>query len=250
MRVKISKIKKFIYEFITKFFDYFHKLKIREISTSFSVQPQPKYISQFVDIYSQDIKPGQKLDNKKHIEIYGAKDSDEFSFWVWRNCGVACVKMILDTLISNHKKTIMNLTQEGIKFGGYIVYDKKNQFIDKGWFHSGLVLLLRSSGIKATKKRWQTAASVANDVLKNKFVIISVQIPGRVSISPNGDFLSTNNSALMGHLMLVTRVEIKNGNVIGFWVHDPRGLPNYQKNTWIPLDTFEKIFSARSIVAN
>ncbi len=241
-------ISKFIHNTLANIFRPYHKLKLRGVSTLFGIYPQPKYISQFADIYSQEIQLGQKLTNQKHISKYGAKDSDEFSFWVWRNCGIACVKMILDAK-TEHEKTMMDLTREGIELGGYVLYDEHNHFVDEGWFHKGLVALLRRNGITAKMNKWQSAESVAEQVLSNKYIIISVQIPGRSSISADGKFENTTNSSLLGHLMLVTKVKIKNGKVVGFFAHDPRGLPNYEKDTWISADIFEKIFSGRTIVA-
>lgn len=83
------------------------------------VSPMPTYISQFVDIYPQSIATETILDNLDHIRAFGAQDSQEFTFWAWRDCGIACVKMILDAVTDN-AKNMMELTKEGIQTLGFL----------------------------------------------------------------------------------------------------------------------------------
>ncbi len=241
MRSTINKI-------ITSLFGYIHKLKLPKFDGDYFVKPKPSYISQFVGIYPQTIDLDSKLDNKDYIAAYGAKDSDEFSFWAWRNCGIACVKMILDTHEKCHGKNMMKLTREGMDLGGYILYEGKN-FVDKGWFHHSLVSLLQKYGSSAIMKKWQTIDSIATDILGNKSVIISVLVPGRKHIVENGSFKPKPNAKFGGHLLLATGIKMRGKKVVGLYVHDPRGLENYQANTYILASTFKKIFSGRTIVA-
>jgi hypothetical protein len=241
-------LKQTINAIITIMLKPIQKRKLDRISGTYFISPLPTYVSQFVGIYPQSIRLGDELTNKKHLAEFGAKDSEEFSFWSWRNCGIACVKMILDAQ-KKPSKTMMDLTREGIALGGYILYEN-DVFVDKGWFHHSLVQLLNKYGTKAKMKKWQSIYSISRDVLDNKLVIISVTVPGRSSISLDGKFRMKKGGKMGGHLLLTTGVTLKNGDVEGIFVHDPRGLQEYQQNTWIPNEVFSTIFSGRTIVVD
>lgn len=228
---------------------HWHKIQLKKFSGTYFIKPKPSYVSQFVGIYPQSIADGDLLTNKKHIKEFGAKDSKEFSFWVWRDCGIACVKMILDVKAKKHSgKTMMQLTNEGIQLDGYILYENK-KFVDKGWFHTSLVDLLKTYGVPANTKKWQSIYSVANDILNNKLVILSIYIPGRSHIKADGSFLPKPRAKYCGHLVLATGLKMNGKQIEGIYVNDPRGLEKYQENTWMSQDTFNKIFSGRTIVA-
>ncbi len=239
-------IKSIISLICTNILSLYYSVQLKEFTGTYFVTPKPKYISQFVGIYPQTIRVGDSLTNRKHIAEFGAKNSQELSFWAWRDCGIACVKMILDSKVGS-SKTMMELTDEGIELGGYIVYEN-NTFVDKGWFHSSLVKLLETNGVPAKTRKFQSLASVATDLLHNRLVILSVTIPGRSSIRPDGSFLPQENATYMGHLLLATGVKMNGKEIEGFYVHDPRGLPKYQKDCWISASTFAEIFSGRTIV--
>jgi uncharacterized protein YvpB len=242
-------LKKSLNTFFSLVNQYIHTFQLKKFTGIYSIKPKPPYISQFIGIYPQSINEGDLLTNKKHIKEFGAKDSKEFSFWVWRDCGIACVKMIIDAKGNKDvNKTIMQLTQEGITLGGYILYDK-GKFIDKGWFHSALVELLKKNNVNAKQKKWQSIYSVVSDILDNKLVILSVNISGRSHIKKDGSFLPKKNAQYCGHLVLATGVKMNNDKIEGIYVNDPRGLEKYQENTWMSVDTFSTVFSGRTIVA-
>lgn len=238
----------FITRGITQLTQLGRKKASLETDGTFFISPKPPYYSQFADIYPQSIKIDTPLTNKAHIKAYGAKDSQEFTFWAWRNCGIVCTRMVLESQAKAQDKSIMDLTKEGIEEGGYILYED-GQFVDKGWIHKGLVSLLGRYGIQAEMKKWQTLESVAQDILKNKPVIISATVPGRSYIKEDGSFEPKDeNTKTGGHLMLGIGVEIDGKDIKGVYVHDPRGLEKYQADTFIPAAAFNKIFSQRTIV--
>lgn len=240
-------MKSTIHGYITKLLQLRHKLQLPSYSGTFLISPSPQYISQFIGIYPSSITTKTPLTNGQHIKKFGAKDSKEFTFWAWRDCGIACVKMILETKGKAKHKTIMDLTNEGIKLGGYILYEKRI-FVDKGWFHNSLADLLRKYELNTKLKKWQTIESVAKDILDNKMVILSVLVPGRRYIKEDGSFEAKEGAKFGGHLFLATGLKMKNRQIEGLYVHDPRGLKNYQKNTFIPKSVIEKIFTNRTIV--
>ena len=240
-------MKSYIYSLISYVNSLIYRRKLTKTDGTHFIDPKPKYLSQFVGIYPQSITPQTILKNKKHIATYGAENAEEFSFWVWRNCGIACVKMILENKKKAKNKTIMDLTKEGIDLGGYILYEG-DTFVDKGWFHNSLVALLQKYGVTAKSKKWQSIESVAVDILKNKFVILSVQVPVRQDIYEDGSFRLRTGGKLGGHLLLATGLKMFNNKVEGVFVHDSRGLEKYQKDTYIPAEVFNTIFSHRTVI--
>ena len=242
-------MKKIINSCFTNLLSFYYKIRLPKYYGDYFVTPQPKYLSQFVSILPSSIKVTDPLTNKNDIKKYGAKNSEEFTFWTWRNCGIACVKMILDAKKLGQKSNIMQLTREGIKLGGYITY-LDGKFVDKGWFHHSLKALLNKYDLKSSIKKWQSIESVAVDILSNAFVIISVTVPGRSHIINDGSFRAKKNAKYGGHLLLATGVKMNGKKIEGIYVHDPRGLESYQSHTWIPTQTFKRIFSNRTITTH
>lgn len=157
--------------------------------------------------------------------------------------------MILSTREKAFSKSIMNLTNEGVRLGGYILYDN-GKFVDKGWFHQSLVSLLKQNGVFAKTRRWQSIDSVAKDILENKMIILSVSVPGRCFIVEDGSFGQKEPNKTGGHLVLATGIKMNGKSIEGLYIHDPRGLDKYQENTFIPKNIFNKIFTGRTIVTN
>lgn len=234
---------------ITKFFQVQYRKQLPSYSGTYTISPRPPYISQFIGIYHASITIDTPLTDTKQIKAFGAKDSKEFTFWTWRDCGIACVKMMLEAKGKAKDKTLMELTNEGIQLGGYILYEN-DVFVDKGWFHHSLVALLKKYGIQAQMKKWQTIESVAKDILENKLVMLSVFVPGRRFIKEDGSFEPKPNAKWGGHLLLATGVKMIGKEITGVSVHDPRGLEKYQKDTFVSKEAFNTIFTSRTIVAS
>ncbi|MDH5532862.1 MAG: C39 family peptidase [Candidatus Pacebacteria bacterium] len=242
-------MKQFINKIITDILSIYYKKQLPSFDGNYYISPKPSYLSQFVRILPSSIKVKDLLTNKSDIKKYGAKDSKEFTFWAWRNCGIMCVKMIMEVKGKGKNNSIIDLTKEGIKFGGYITH-LNGKFVDKGWFHHSLAALLNKYNINAKTKKWQTVDSVVNDILDNKLVILSVFLPGRSYIKEDGSFAAKKNAKYGGHLLLATGVKMNGKKIEGIYAHDPRGLKNYQKDSWIPINVFEEIFSNRTIVVS
>ncbi len=239
-----------INKLILKVLQPYYKLTLKPYNGTHYISPLPEYISQFISIYPSSITTDTPLTNKKDIEQFGAKDSDEFTFWAWRDCGIVCIKMILNHFKKAKDKSIMDLTHEGIDLKGYLVNNENGKFIDKGWFHHSLVSLLEKYNISAKMKKWQTIESVTQDILNNKMVIISVHVPGRRFIKEDRSFEPKEHAKYGGHLLLAIGVKMEGKDIEGIFVHDPRGLENYQANTFISMKIFKTIFTNRTIVAN
>ncbi len=235
--------------YTTKILQIKHKLQLQQYSGSYFISPKPLYISQFIGIYPTSITTDAPLTNKQHMKEFGAKDSEEFTLWAWRDCGIVCVKMILSAKGKAKDKTLMDLTNEGLALKGYILYDN-GKFVDRGWFHNSLVALLKKYDVNAKMKKWQTIESVAKDILGNKLVILSVSVPYRRFIKEDGSYGAKQNATFGGHLLLATGVKMNGKDIVGIYLHDPRGLEKYQKDTFVPKKVFNKIFTNRTIVSD
>jgi len=131
----------------------------------FLVNPLPVYKNQLADAKGNKIEKFYgKIDDKKAALKFGDKDIEEFSFWAWRSCGIACLQMIL----KNSKKT-MELINEGFKQNGYIF---KN---DIGWKHQALVNILKRHNFRAKIARTITPFDIALNIQKNRYVILSIK---------------------------------------------------------------------------
>ena len=216
-------MKRIVNQHITRVMWLVHKARLPSHMGSYFVTPKPGYISQFIGIYPSSITPQDSLTNVRHIREFGAKDSAEFTAWAWRDCGIVCVKMILDTKGKAKDRTIMDLTREGIALNGYVLYEN-GQLVDRGWFHRALVDLLQKHGVVARMRKWQSIESVATDILANKLVMLSVSPPSRRSIKEDGSFGGKPNASFGGHLVLAVGVKMDGKRVEGIYVHDPRGL--------------------------
>lgn len=190
------------------------------------IKPLPIYINQFLSLQSENLKSSHLIDNPVLIKEFGAKNSEEFTFWAWRSCGIACVKMIL----GEYSPKFMQLINEGKSLGGYVTHDENGKFIDRGWYHSALAELLIQHGHCAQIKKWQSLESVAFSITRNNKIIASV-------------------TTYTGHLILLTGVKLEIGKVMGIYAHDP-GLGRYKENIFIPEKDFRKIFTGRTICCN
>lgn len=225
-----------------------YRFQLKSYTGTYYISPLPEYISQFISMYPSSITPKTPLTDESDMKAFGAVDATEFTFWAWRDCAIACVKMILNTRQKATNKTMMDLTHEGLALNGYTLHDKHGTFVDRGWFHRPLICLLDTYHIQASMRKWQTIESVAQDILHNRLVMVSVHVPGRFYIKEDGSFDAKENAVYSGHLFLAIGVKMHNKQIDGIYVHDPRGMEQYQANTFVPASTFNHIFKNRTIV--
>lgn len=201
------------------------------------VKPEPPYYSQFAsptmvsDILDKKIK---STDDEKWSS-FGFEEATDYDFWSWRLCGLICVKMILDAHKKAPSETIALLTEKAVGLGGYDIEK------DVGWFSAPLVELAKSYGLKGKVFRHISATEIAKLILDNKFFIASVN-PSVI----RQDIDSVKDDEKRGHLVLVWGVKIKNGDVVGFYIHNPSGRkPTTQEKAFIPIKRFRDAFGKR-----
>lgn len=194
------------------------------------VSPEPVYIDQLAGANLSKTKLSYTpLEDKKAAKRFGARSLEEFSFWSWRACGVACLQMVLKTANNKFDLKTMDLVNECFEMGGYC-FGKRNQ-IDLGWYHQSLVDLGKKYGVKGRRVEPLTVYDIANFIYENKVVIASVD-------SPTG-----------GHLILIFGVKTnKKRRITGFYYHNPSSFSGSGKNRFIKTSDLRVRLNGRGIV--
>lgn len=183
-----------------------------------------------------DILEG-RLDAKDdpHWAIPGFKTKEESSYWAWRDCGICCIKMVLDFYGNND--SVAKLVKKGLELKGY---DTKKDF---GWFYQPLVNLVKEYGISGHTASSLSKQELAKHILKNRFVVASVN-PSIIRLDK--EIKSKEKS---GHLVLVTGFQIMDKQISGFYINNPSGkIPETQQNAFIPTEIFNNAFGEQGIV--
>ena len=208
------------------------------------------YISQFAKLTTEkDIK---KINVEPAIfGLQGYPTKEDFDFWNSRVCGIACIKMVLDSLEESQDKTMWDLIQEGLELGGYKLHDVKGRFVDLGWFHKPLLELAQRHGMHGFLRQSLSMHNVAQEIVNGNYVIASVKVPSRSELEDDGSYFKEHyKGKTYGHLILVTAVEIQDGKPKMFLAHNPSGYRKYEEDSIIDPETFTRIFNGRVIVLN
>ena len=167
----------------------------------------------------------------------GWQDPEQYAFWAWRTCGVACLRSVLG--VSGTPPTPADLTGDLIDAGGY-VHDPRSSEV------RGLVY---QPFVEYVEQRWGLKAEVVRDVE-------DAQLPrllagGRVmlaSVAPGVRDLATDGFVLTeppgGHLVLVLEADTE---TVRF--HNPSGRwPNEQDDVALPTSNFARAFAGRGVL--
>lgn len=138
--------------------------------TTFQVNPKPSYVDQFAGAKKDKIEKSYgKINDQAAAKKFGAKNIDQFSFWAWRSCGIACLKMILDTF--GRKHSLMTLINQALEENGYLF--KR----DLGWRHRTLISLAKKYGLSGKIIKSATIYDIALAIKHNRYVIASLTSP-------------------------------------------------------------------------
>lgn len=165
---------------------------------------------------------------------FGFKTKADYEFWSWRNCGLMCVKAVMDSYDAASNETVASLTKKGADLGGYKARE------DKGWFYGPLIKLAKRYGLAGQIHGALAPEEIAAGVLDNHFMIASVH-PGVI----RGD-LDKNPHDGKGHLVLVHGFRMNGHAISGFFIDNPSGrVAATQKGAFIPIDHFREAFAGR-----
>ena len=170
---------------------------------------------------------------------FGADSPDDYSFWARRICGIACFQMILLSLRRPTSK-LVELGKQAMAAGCYLP-DPQNPNRLIGLLHKPFLKFAKSFGFSGKLIWYIGSYAIADEISRNNFVIASVYHDIR-----NADAKPENKQ---GHLVLVHGFEIKNGQIPGFFIHNPSGFYNEsQENHFVRVGDFINCFSGRIIV--
>ncbi|ALG07781.1 C39 family peptidase [Kibdelosporangium phytohabitans] len=162
----------------------------------------------------------------------GAATREEYDFWSWRLCGIACLRMVL-TYRDGTAPAAMALKDDCLAAGAYVVDGDRVH----GLIYAPFVRYLAAEwDLQATVEPSLSLADVAGHVAADRPVMISVHHSVRRPGSAPG--------GTGGHLVLA----------VGQWpdglvIHNPSGLPGEsQEYARVPFDLLEGYFAGRGMV--
>jgi hypothetical protein len=171
---------------------------------------------------------------------YGTEDVEEYCFWCFRSCAIACFKMCIETLARpKHSPSMIELIRQGLAAGGYIIHNEQGEFVDFGWIYEPLVKVGQSYGLKGQVYKTLSIEDIRSLLLAGALVIASV--------SPEiGERNDTPITRKGGHVVLVYGCEWSNQECQTLLLHNPSGrFPELQENAVIPYARFAAAFAGR-----
>ncbi len=168
-------------------------------------------------------------------KLSGAKTSEEYEYWSWNICGMACLKMILASKFGEEHKTI-ELAKKCEEYGGYVQNGEK---IDGLFYKPFCKFLANEFQIKAKIFRiFLTIGGIKREIQKGNYFIVSVSSSIR-------DAAKTPEHK-GGHLILITGFDDRKKTL---FLHNPSGFyGKTQENHEISEKDFCKFFAGRGIL--
>lgn len=196
------------------------------------LKPIPVYISQLANADPKLIEGFYgRIKDKNAAKRFGAKDLDQFSYWVWRSCGIVGVQSIITTLEKAKgrklRKTTMELINECLGLKGYDIQK------DKGWYHKSLVALAKNYKLHGFLHKFTSSSEIALILASKRYILASIK-------SDTG-----------GHLLLLYGFKLDNkGKLEGFFYHDSNNFGKDGKANFILKKDFDKLTTRRIVSFN
>lgn len=162
----------------------------------------------------------------------GAATREEYAFWSWRTCGVACLRMVLAHR-DGSAPPAMTLKDDCVAAGAYVV---------EGDAVHGLIY---APFVRYLQRRWSLPATVETSLtLDDAEAAVAAGRLVMLSVHPSVRSPGVEPGGKGGHLVLA--VGTRPGGLI---LHNPSGLPNTsQEFTPIAHDVLDGYFAGRGIV--
>lgn len=171
---------------------------------------------------------------------YGTEDVEEYCFWCFRSCAVACLKMCIETLARPEQPlSMIELIRQGVAAGGYIVHNEKGEFVDFGWIYAALVKVGQSYGLNGQVYKALSLEQMGALLHAGALVIASV--------SPEiGERNDTPITRKGGHVVLMHGYEWSDQGCQTLLLHNPSGrFPELRENAVIAYERFAAAFAGR-----
>lgn len=204
----------------------------------YSIKNVP-YVCQFAspELTKEILEKRFNAEDDPNWKVFGYGTRKESAYWAWRQCGVCCVKMVLD--FYGAKRQVAELTKEGMDLGGY---DIEN---DSGWYYKPIAKLLGKYNLTAKIMPHLTVEMLAKSLLHEKLAIVSVN-PEII----RGDKKITSHKK-SGHLVLAVGFRMNNKLITGLFVNNPSGKSRaMQVTAFIPIERFKSAYGQRGIVVS
>ncbi|MCK7625226.1 C39 family peptidase [Streptomyces sp. RS10V-4] len=163
---------------------------------------------------------------------YGADDPEEYAWWSWRLCGVACLRMALGHW-RGAAPTAMELAAECLAAGAYVRHA------------DGLHGLVYAPFASYVERRWGLAARSRPDLPRTELPALLHE--GQLvllSVHPSIRDADPAPPHRGGHLVLA--VGVTPGHVV---VHNPSGLPGHsQEFAPVPWAKLDRVYAGRGVV--
>ncbi|MFG3053040.1 C39 family peptidase [Kitasatospora sp. NPDC048239] len=163
----------------------------------------------------------------------GASTPEEYAFWSWRLCGVACLRMALDYWWGVAPAAV-TLAGELVEAGAYVRDGDRLA----GLVHEPFAGYVRQRwGLAAQTRAELPAAAVAGEVAQGRLAMVSVHPAIR---DPRGPEPQRRG----GHLVLVV-----GATGTGLVIHNPSGFAGESQDyAHVPWRRFERFSAGRGIV--
>lgn len=148
--------------------------------------------------------------------------------WQPRACGVACLKMLLDSK-GEHTPALDEMIAQGCAIGAHGEW---------GWKHDGLVALAKQYGVKIARAEWRQSDLATPDELNEdgiKFIISELRAGKPVIVSAVKKFQEDDKF----HMVILTGLEERDDAITGFYYHDSDTTKSGEgENMFVPIEIF------------
>lgn len=162
----------------------------------------------------------------------GADSPQEYAFWSWRLCGVACLRMALDHWRGTAPPAL-TLAGECVEAGAYVRHEDR---VDGLIYAPFAAYASRRWGLYAKSRPELSARGIRDEVGAGRLVMLSVH--------PSVRELDPAPPRRGGHLVLA--VGVTDEAVV---IHNPSGFPGRsQRFAHVPWRDLERFYAGRGVV--
>ncbi len=200
---------------------------------------QMPYFSQWEDkkIVKDIILKKKNAKEDKSWKSSGANSREEYEFWSWNMCGMACLKMVLKKR-NNKDFPLIDLGKKALEYGSYKI---RKEDIDGLFYQPFCVFVRKEFNLKVDYLPFLSLKRVLYEISRGNFVIISVSPLIRYAHKTKSEKIKPG-----GHLVVVTGYDKKSKTIS---INNPSGFyKESQENFKLSFKDFEKYFAHRGII--